>query len=257
MKYLALFAAVALATGCSSTPVLQSAPAASPPAIDGSEADWAGVLQPVEGHSRLSLGTHHDAGALYAVAVLQDAGQVRGALAGGLTLWLDPEGGKDRVLGVRFPIGLGAGERPGGPRGEDRQPGAVDERFAAATRDLEVLHDGADAGARAPASEPGSIQAAATLTDGVLVVEYRIPWDAADGLLMDGDAVGLGLTTPEMTRPEGADRPRGGRGSAGGAMRGGPGGRGGAQPGGARPPRLDRPESMDVWVRVDLSSTTD
>ena len=251
MHRLALIALAALAVGCSSTPVLQSAPAARPPIVDGSESDWVGALQPVEGHTGVALGVREDADALYVVAVLRGERQVRSALADGLTLWLDPAGGNDRALGLRYPVGLGARGRTGASPGGDGEPDAVRERFTEATRDLEVLRDGAETGARTPAAGSTGLQAAATLDAGVLVVEYRVPrGTGANGPGLSGDVVGLGLVTPEGTRPEGAARGgQGGRGGRGGGA--GRGGQGGGRPEGGR---AERPEPLDVWVRVELAA---
>lgn len=244
--------AVTLFAGCASTPQLQSSPATTPTRIDGSDTDWRGDLQPVDGQTGLSLGVRNDGAALYAVAVVRGERQVRQALAGGLTLWLDPDGGNDRAYGVRFPIV----QRERGARPDPSASPA--DRLAEATRDLELLREGEDTGALLPASSASGPQAAASVQSGVLVVEYRIPLgDGATALDAEGaEAIGLGLTTPERQRPDGAAR--GGRGGRGGGMGGGAGMRGGGGRGGmggGRPggERAERPQPLDVWVRVALA----
>ncbi|HIG75913.1 MAG TPA: hypothetical protein EYQ24_15410 [Bacteroidetes bacterium] len=239
--------AASLLAGCASTPQLQSAPATTPTRIDGSDTDWQTDLQPVEGQTGLSLGVRNDGAALYAVAVVRGEQQVRQALAGGLTLWLDPDGGKAQAYGVRFPVV----QRERGARPDPSASSA--DRLAASTRDLELLRDGEATGALLPASSASGPQAAASVQSGVLVVEYRIPLgDGATALDAAGaEAIGLGLTTPERERPEGAARGgRGGRGGGGMRGGGGRGGRGGGRPGGDR---AERPQPLDVWVRVALA----
>jgi len=241
--------------GCSSTQSLQSAPMSAPITLDGSDEDWAGALQPVADQPGLGVGVRNDGEALYVVAVLRNEAQVRQAVRSGLTLWLDPAGGTDRALGVRFPLGMSPGGpadggRDGQGRGED-----LSGRLATLAGDLEVLQDGAEAGSRRPANGASSIQASATLQGSVLVVEYRVL--LADGPFalgaLPGTSIGLGLTTSEVERPDEAARGgRGGRqGGGGGRGAGGRGGGGQRPDGGGR--QGERPTPLDVWLGVALS----
>lgn len=253
--------------GCSSTQSIQSAPLSAPITLDGSDADWVGGIQPVTDQPGLGVGVRNNGDALYVVAVLRNESQVRQAVRNGLTLWLDPAGGTDRTLGVRFPLGASPGEAAPGnaPRGGRGRSEDLDERFASATQDLEVLQDGAESGSRLPAAGVSGVRASASLQGAVMVIEYRVPLAGSSFALgaRPGATIGLGLTTPEAQRPDGAERGRGRRGGGGrggeggGAAAGGRGGRGGQRPGGGGAGagrQGERAAPLDVWLGVGLSA---
>lgn len=181
--------------GCSSTQSITASDASLPVTVDGSEADWSGALNPVAKQPGLAVGARMAPDALYVVAVLRNDRQVRQALARGLTLWINSTGDRDRVLGIRFPLGPPPGSGPP-PASDGRMTDAMRQRFAAATVDLEVLRDGEDEGLQLSASGASGIAASAKLDGDILVVEYKIPYDGAYGLDAQSAArLGLGLTT--------------------------------------------------------------
>lgn len=253
--------------GCSSTQSLASQRVTSAVAVDGLEADWQDNLQPVQGHDGLMMGVRNDADDLYVALVVSDASLARQIALGGLTLWFDPEGGKEKALGVQFPLGVldrsgspPPGFDPGSEGGRGRPAEVPMPSFAR----LALRRGEGDPGTPQPAAAGTGVTAAGSLNAGQIVYELRVPLRGADFAVgaSPGAEVGIGLETPEFERPARGERPEGGRGGppggAGGFPGGGPpgGGMGGPPPGGrggAGPGGFAAPEPLDTWVRVTLA----
>ena len=269
-------------SGCASVKQIESSPVTTDVIIDGSAEDWAGALRLFEGESGVSIGVRNDAEAIYVALVVRDQAKLRQIMRAGLTLWFDPDGGKDRIFGIAYPLspegmdrsGLGGmpGGMPGGRSGGLSEGGreeveaAMRERFIESLDELEVLHDGEEHGMRIPANSASGIRVAGSFEYGELVLEYRIPLGDSEStayeLPMVSEELGLGLISPEMEMPAGA-RPAGGggrggmggggRGSSGGGGRGGMGG--GGRGGGGRGGMSRQNEPIDTWARVILAPT--
>lgn len=274
---IALGLALVLCAGCSSTASVASQPVTSPVTVDGSEADWQTALQRVKGLDGAFLGVRNDGEDLYVALVVSDEALARQIAMGGLTLWLDPEGGKEKTLGVQFPLGRrGMGGPPegfdprsaGGARpdsaGARRGPGAMP---APSFDQLAIRRGEDDAGTPQPADGSAGVTAAGALNAGQLVYEVRIPLRGNGLVIREGDEIGLGLETAEVERPErGQGGPPSGRmggppsggmgGPPSGGMGGPPsGGRSGPPPGGpgGRGPAGEQADPLDTWVRVTLT----
>ncbi len=244
---LAIFALVAVA-GCASAPPLYLSEAATPETVvDGRADEWPAALRPVPEESGLSIGLRRDADALYVALIAGDDRQARRIALGGLRVWVDPAGGTEQALGLRYPAPeapgvrevLRNGPRRGGPEEED--PQRLRRRFEAGldaiavTRGVVTQHVARD-------GSFGGLRAAAMWGDH-LVTEIRIPLAAVPGLLEAGagDAIGLGVELLDSSQR--IPQPRGTRGGA---------------PRGADDGERARPEAPDIevgtvtrWLRVE------
>ena len=188
---LALLAAVA--GGCGGAPPLYASTVVTADVdVDGDADEWPAALRPVPREAGLSLGLRRTDDALVVVVIARDDRQARRIALGGLRLWLDPEGGTDRAVGVRFPT-------PPPParvdirraRGE-AGPQILRRRFEAALDRVEVQR-GDSVRAVEPGDVPG-LETAAQWGPGGLVVEARLPLRA--GALLGsapGEALSLGV----------------------------------------------------------------
>ena len=246
MRVALVLLVVAAAAGCrSASPLYSAQPLTPETVVDGRAGEWPLALRPVPGEAGLSLGLRRDADALVVVVVAGDERQARRIALGGLRFWIDPMGGRDRVLGIRFP----APERLGGRtlKGQarvGRERGAMDDalmrRFEASLDAVEITRGEAEP-VRQPAGSVAGLETAATWTERGLVVEMRVPLAARPGLLAmpAGADVGLGVELVEVRRAL-ARQQRGGR------------------PDGPRPQASDQTErpapALDTvtrWLRIE------
>ncbi len=251
-------ALLALLGGCGTeAPLYTSAPGASETTVDGDARDWPAALRPVPREAGLSLGLRNTADALYVVVVASDERQARRVALGGLRLWLDPTGGTERVLGLRFPS-----PPPPDPsdvrreRGRARN-GGVDEqqlrrRFDESVQHVEITRKGQVLVQSVPRGSVEGLETEARWTRAGLVVEARIPLDAASGLLATNASgrVGLGVELIDLA----GFMPVGPRGR--GPARGGEDGEG--RPAAPQAPAAPRdagaePATLTRWLRADLS----
>ncbi|MEM8488810.1 MAG: hypothetical protein AAF564_24915 [Bacteroidota bacterium] len=262
-----------LLPACSSTKTIQSQYATTVPAIDANVNDWDGGVKQVE-KERFSLGVSNDTDYLYLAFMSRDESVTRQIMTRGLMIWLDAEGGKDKSLGVKYPVGLmasdarggmgrGAGNFDAGGSEEARQQQA--QRIQAASEkmlaQLEVIGD--ETAAERIGSED-TISASGSYDYGILTFELRLPLASLNGLPVDeasSAVVGVGLEVPEIDREAVREQTgqRGG-GRAGGGRRGGggrAGGIGGGRPGGAGGAAQGRgggaQETLNHWFKAELS----
>lgn len=232
MRILVLFASVLAVSACGSSPLLYTAePATAETVVDGEATEWPSALRPVPRESGLSIGLRHDGDDLVVAVIAGDDRQARRIALGGLRVWIDPMGGTDRALGIRYPAPeapdarsvVRNGPRAGGPMASD-DPQRLRRRFESGLDEMEVTRGVLTQRASSDGAF-GGLTAAATWGTRGLVVEMRIPLEAAPGLLevSAGDAVGLGVelldarTTmmearmrgrrPSRPRPPADDRP--------------------------------------------------
>ena len=206
MTRLAGFSALLVLAGCGSAarPLIESAVA--PVVIDGDASEWTSGLRPVPGESGLSIGVRNTLDTVVIALVAGDEWQARRVAAGGLTLWLDPDGGTARRVGLRFPVGSGAVEEPSADLRDAPvvDEGALREAFVAQATRLATVR----AGVTTPAARygVGGVETAATWTARGLVVEVRLPLRGPDAAAYAGEAplgvsrVGLGLELAQASR---------------------------------------------------------
>jgi hypothetical protein len=203
-------------------------------AVDGDASDWDGALTTVK-DGGFQIGAENDGESLYlclrAPADEQDARR----LARGFTVWLDPAGGKEHALGVRFPPAF-AGRRMSREPGEEGAPPDTGEAAVDRLNDrIRVVHGDEDAATLGDLVAGTGVEAR---MGGALVgrvYELRVPLVAEAGQgtglpVRPGSKIGLGLETTTFRGRSGRG-PRmgggGGFGGHGGIPGGGFGGEGG------------------------------
>lgn len=263
--------ATILSTGCSSTKSLESTTPASAVTIDAHIEDWNDVVRKVDDEA-FSMGVLNDDEYLYVALYFTDQQSTSQIMRNGLILWLDHEGGKKKNIGIRFPLGMAAGDRPQGQRPNatgraagdpSLNPEIMSERLARQTSEVEILLDGDEHGNRFQIESVLGLDVKASVEYGALIYEMRIPLQKGNDYSYavgaePGAVIGLGIETPEVNRevnrPSGGGAGFGGRGGGGGGagFGGGGGGRGGARPGGgARGMQSAQP--ISVWASVTLA----
>ena len=93
-------------TGCSSTQQLTSKWIENPVQIDGSLRDWSDSTAFAE-KDGIRYAAMNDGDYLYLCLLSSKAGLGRQILFRGMTVWIDPNGGDKKTIGIRFPIGGG------------------------------------------------------------------------------------------------------------------------------------------------------
>jgi hypothetical protein len=253
---------IGMQTGCS-TLRLESIWRNRDITIDGKSEDWLGAKYYFEDIS-VSVGLINDDRHLY-VSLMTENRMIMGQIMmQGLTLWLDPKGGKEKAFGIRFPLGQQEGERmtPESMESLDRQE--MMERFQEALKELEILGPTGDVVEKLSVDEAKGIDVKLRAEGGLLIYEIKVPLSSSEEhpyavRAKAGDTIGFGFESPkvEMQRPAGM---RGG-GMPGGGRGGGPpggigdmgGGRGGmGMPGGGM--RFRMPEKLNIWASVKLAS---
>lgn len=231
--------------------------------VDGRNDDWLGNMMYFE-KENVSLGLLNDENFIYICLIAEDQ-MIRNQVMGqGFTLWFDPDGGKKKTFGIKFPIGMQPGER------QDRrmQPGSVpmkerrDQENLEGLRqarmkqmaELEILGPGKEKSVRMPVEKAKGIYINVKFSSGMLVYEIKVPLEHSEECpyavgTKAGNLVGIGLETSKVKRPS---KRRGMSGGMGG--RGGTGGRGGMEGmrGGNIRPQMPKP--LKIWAVIQLAS---
>ena len=229
--------------------------------LDGKGGDWLGAKYYFEDLA-ISVGLINDAHYLY-VSMMTENPMIRAQIMGqGLTVWLDPKGGKHKTLGIKYPLG----RQGAGKEGERMDPRDVmDEstreemmqKMQESMTELEVLGPDEKVLEKMDVENAKGIDVRMRNAPGTFVYELRIPLFASEEYpfavgVEPGDVIGVGFLAPKMQ----VRRPRGmggmGRTPGGGGMMppGGGGGMGGMPGGGMR--RL-MPQELKIWAKVQLA----
>ncbi|MEW6366155.1 MAG: hypothetical protein AB1714_16130 [Acidobacteriota bacterium] len=239
--------------------------------IDGASDEWEGVLKAIE-KPGLIVGMLNDEEYLY-ITVIPQGRDLRAQMLGqGFILWLDPAGGKNKVFGIKFPLGFSGRPDMGMPPGD---PGRLDPAAVDAGSMLEILGPGKDDRHRLPVENSGGIEVKVTAQEWRLVYEIKIPLAMSEEhqsaiRTQAGRLIGVGMATPELDREKmkeqmgGRGPEGGGTGGPGGGFGGPGGGMGGPPPGGGMggprggpmgsggPPSPPKP--LNFWMKVRLAS---
>lgn len=217
--------------------------------IDGESRDWLGALYYFEDNN-ISAGVLNDENFIYMCMIAEEP-LLRAQIMGqGLTIWFDPDGGKERSLGIKFPLG-----RQGQPSGEmpmrQREKEQIQEKspefFEKSLEELEILGPKKDETRRISVKEVKGIEIAVDPSGGLLVYELKVPLLHSEEHpyavgAEAGDLVGIGIEVPKMDLSKKRKEIEGKRPE-------GMGGRGGGM--GGRP---EIPNGLKVWITVQLSS---
>jgi hypothetical protein len=240
--------------------------------IDGNGSEWSGCESYYDEDKAIRIGLFNDDRYLYVFLAAWERGTQMQILHRGLTVWFDPESGKNETFGIYYPVkkmgttvpGFDEGRaRFGGREGADRVE-MIGRMVREAQDELEILGPEPDARLTVFTSdaEGPDVEAMIGVTGGIFVYELRVPLVSMNGSPYaigsePGAEIGIGFTVGERgtggeggMRPPGMGMPPGGGdgGRPGGGMRpGGMGGRGGME----RPGSL---ESIDLWAKVALAA---
>ncbi|MBI9073915.1 MAG: hypothetical protein JEZ02_00795 [Desulfatibacillum sp.] len=224
--------------------------------VDGQDQEWQSCLLHYDEKNRIMVGAHNDDLHLYVRVSSRSRSFADQAIGSGLTLWFDPDGGKDKVFGVRYPAGWiippqNRGRKVGGAKGA---MGSVQGDFpqnpsaSALPAKVEIL--GPEKGQKRlmdlhDAETLEDIQVRIGLKDGLFVYEGRISLQRLGGLDNNGP-MGMGIQTLVRVDMGGPGR---GMGAPAGGMGGPASGMGG--PGSGVGPDMD--EGAELWLRVWLA----
>ncbi len=221
--------------------------------IDGRADDWAGSLRRIE-RSPVSVGVANDDRYVYICLQVEDPRVVAPLLRRGLVVWFDPAGGQDRVLGLKFPIGLRRDD------GRDRTDATGGRAAGHGPRidqeDVEILGPGRDESVMLKKDDLKGIELAQENDNGLFVYEIKIP------LAKSGDAPYAVGSTPGRSLGVGfepsADALRRGMRGISGGYGPGYGGRGGMMgPGGMMGRGMGRGYDgggeLKIWMKVALA----
>jgi hypothetical protein len=232
--------------------------------IDGVPAEWQGTTTYVE-NPNIAIGVMNDAECLY-ISLSSPVSDVANQIVlRGLTVWFDPEGGKQRAFGIHCPIGVQV--RPDDNsqmtgRNKDRRAfqEMVLENVEGSAENLEILGPYEDDRIMLSSAEAHGIEVAVGHKDGRFVYELKVPLQAdemrpyAIGAEKDRP-IGIGVETPQIDME--ALREGMGGGMPEGGMPGGGGRGGGMRPGGGRggswgPGQI--PKRLQIWGKIQLAS---
>jgi len=219
--------------------------------IDGQAADWQDATTFLK-ESNVSVGVRNDGEYLYVCLVTTDR-RMQTRIAGlGFTVWIDPQGGKARSFGIRFPLGAPMqGRRPM----DGSNPEELRRMLEQSGRELEIVGATAEDRQRMSVLDARGVQVRIGRSQESLVYELKVALRKTNehpfAVGLEGsNNVGIGFETAELGRDvmrerAVSSRPTGGRG----------GGRGGSRP---TPPadigRADMPEQLKLWTVVLIAT---
>ncbi len=231
-------------------------------AVDNIDNEW-GSATIYASKAKVSLTLLNDNHNIYIRLCSRDRQVHAHVLGMGLTVWFDPDGGKSKTFGIRFPLGMKDTHNMPMIRGRESDQGErLQKMLEKSTDELEILGSSEEKTYRISLTEAEiqGLNAKMGFTNGNLVYELKVPFIQDEEHLYaigintpDPDAgtvIGIGFETPEINMEEmrkkikqgGMEMPGGGR-MPGGGMRGGD-----------RPDGRGKPERLNLWTKVTLAS---
>ncbi|MFC2158889.1 hypothetical protein ACFLT9_13735 [Acidobacteriota bacterium] len=242
--------------------------------IDGDSSDWTGLLGYVE-QEGVSIGVLNDGEFLYICFISENQARRMQVMNQGLTVWFDPHGKKDKVLGIRYPLGMSEEDRAKLQERRTQQDQSTPEKKRPQMRrpqnEVEILIPGKDLVQTVPFRELAGIQVRMDRQSTSLTYELRIPLKSSKTYpyAVDSDpshTISFGIEIPKMDRVNragaggrgsmGGGRMPGGGGIGGGGMRGGSmgGGKRGGSMGGRGGMQGQMSENLKVWIALELAA---
>jgi len=142
--------------------------------VDGKNADWLGAMLYFE-KDNVSVGLLNDENFFYICMIAEDQFVRTQVMRQGFTLWFDPDGGKEKTFGIKYPVGMQAS---GLPRGMIRDEQSMERSSQALRRpmiELEILGPGKDELKKMPIAEAKGIDISIEFSSGMLVYELKVP----------------------------------------------------------------------------------
>lgn len=262
-RMLILFFGLSVLVGCSMLE-LESTWKDRDIVLDGKDGDWLGAKYYFEGLA-ISVGLINDEQHLYVSMMTENPVTRAQIMRQGLTVWLDPEGGKNKTFGIKYPLGRQGDEQ----EREGMEPGAMmDEvtreemmkKLQESMTEFEVLGPNEQVLARMNIEDAEGIEVKMRNAGATFVYELRVPLSSSEEFpyavgVKPGDTIGVGFLSPKMKM----QRPRGMRGTGGMPPTGGggmpPGGMGGGM-GGMRGFGMGpmTPKELKIWAKVQLAA---
>jgi hypothetical protein len=256
-----ILALLASFTGCGGSE-MDSHWRTKPITIDGTNTEWQDAMVQVEDAHGM-IGIVNDSSYLYLSLLTDDPGVQRQVMFRGLTVWIDPRGGKDKMYGVRYPVAMqysGYARRTGETGDGETSDGQYGSRPGFDSTDVELLGPGEGEHRMMTTVQLQQFAVKARDAGGVLTYELRIPLshtsdkpDAPD--IHPGSTIGIGLEAGGAPGTGGAgEAPRGessggmGRGGRGGGRHGGGGG--GGRGGGSN---ASEHKPVELWITAKLA----
>ncbi len=212
--------------------------------IDGRSDDWVGSLTFVD-KQNISLGVSNDADFLYICLAAEDQAVISRILRQGMILWFDPEGGKEKTFGIKYPVGRqrmqpGEGEMMRPENEADLQK--MRRAMMAISNELEILQE-SKVPIRTSIKNLKGIEVFLKSSAGLIVYEVKIPLQENQDFPFavgaeEGSEIGIGIEVPKMTMN----------------MKRAPGGMGGRS-GGMTGQRANMQKGIKIWATVQLAST--
>jgi hypothetical protein len=194
-----------------------------------------------------------------------------------MILWFNTEGGKNKTLGIKYPIGrpmMSPEEREKMRTDMETAPQKKRPAAQALSNELEILQD-SKVPIRTSINNLKGIQISLKRSTGLIVYEVKIPLQANPDLpfaigTQQGSEIGIGIEIPKMSptmnrasrSAGGQSGGMGGRGGSTGGRGGSMGGRGGSMGGGGmggrsggmtgQQARMQR--GVKIWATVQLSA---
>ncbi len=222
--------------------------------VDGKNTEWRGAMLFFE-EDNISVGLFNDENYLYICMIAEDQFVRIQMMRQGFTLWFDPDGGKEKTFGIKYPLGMQASGR--GMRRDEQNLERPLQALRRPIIELGILGPGKDELKKMPIEEAKGIDIIVEFSSGMLVYELKVPLIQSEQHpyaigAEAGSSLGIGL---EMSKMERSNKRRGmsggrGRGGSMGGMRGGAGGRGMSRGGG----RSQMPKPLKIWAVVQLAS---
>lgn len=227
--------------------------------IDGRNNDWLGAMMYIEDEN-ISVGLLNDESFMYFCMIAENPLIRTQVMRRSFTLWFDPEGGKKKTFGIRFPIGMQMRDAPMRRSDDEQNREEVRDISKRALTELEILGPGEEEQKRMPVAEAKGIDIRIEASSGMLVYELKVPLQSSEEYpyaigAKPGASIGLGLETPKIDRSAMRERmgdrmPGGiGRGGGRGGMEGRTGGIG--MRGEGRSPQM--PKEIKLWAIVQLA----
>ena len=238
--------------------------------IDGKHNDWLNALMYFE-EENISLGLLNDESFMYICMIVEDPMIRSQIMIQGFTLRFKPDGGKKRIFGIKFPVGMSeeemqmrgmrAGVVPMKPKRENLDSERVRQAPMRQKTELEILGPGKDESVRMPIEQAKGIHVTINSSSGTLVYELKIPLsqDEQNPYAIGakaGSTIGKRLEAPKFRRPNMRRGVAGGM--PGGGGRGGMGGMsGGGMRGGGMRPRMPGPLKIKAAVQLAPAEKTE